>query len=129
MSRSYLLSLAATTLALVLVAFVPMWLAPQSFIVAMPLLPLYFAALAALQHLLITRAMARSPKTFVQVFLGSTIGVLFIHLVVLALFLMSRPLEGRRFLIAFCIGYALYLVFETVALVRFVDREKKRRLQ
>ena len=129
MTRSYLLSLAATTLALVVVAFVVMWLAPQTFIVAMPLLPLYFAVLAAVQHLLITRAMARSPKTFVQVFLGSTIGVLFIHLIVLAVFLVSRPVEGRRFLIAFCIGYVVFLVFETVALVRFVDREKKRRLQ
>lgn len=127
--RRYLVSLLIVSLAMVLASFAVLWLSPQSFIVAMPLLVLYFAVLALVQHLLVVRGMSRSPKTFVQIFLGTTIGVLFIHLVVLATFLLTNPGQGRRFLIAFCIGYVVYLAFETVALVRFVDREKKKRLQ
>lgn len=114
---------------MVLAAFIVLWVAPKSFIIAMPLLVLYFAVLTLVQHLLVVRGMSRSPKTFVQIFLGTTIGVLFIHLIVLAAFLLTNPAQGRHFLIAFCIGYVVYLVFETVALVKFVDREKKRRNQ
>lgn len=125
--RRYLISLLATSIIMVLAAFIVMWATPDVFIVAMPLLVIYFAVLTLVQHYLVARGMSRSPKTFVQIFLGTTIGVLFIHLIVLATFLITNPGQGRRFLIAFCIGYVVYLVFETVALVRFVDREKKRR--
>ena len=127
--RRYLISLLAVSIVLVLAAFIVMWAAPEIFIVAMPLLVLYFAVLTLVQHFLVVRGMSRSPKTFVQIFLGTTIGVLFIHLIVLAAFLITNPQQGRRFLIAFCIGYVVYLVFETVSLVRFVDREKKKRQQ
>ena len=127
--RRYLVSLLCMSLVLVLATLAAMWFAPQNFIVAMPLLVIYFALLTLVQHILVVRGMSRSPKTFVQIFLGTTIGVLFVHLVVLAVFLISNHQQGKRFLIAFCIGYLAYLVFETVALVRFVDREKKRRQQ
>ncbi|MBR3784349.1 MAG: hypothetical protein IKJ78_07820 [Bacteroidales bacterium] len=125
--RRYIISLLIISLTLVLASFAVMWLAPQQFIIAMPLLVLYFAVLTLVQHTIVTKAMHRSPKTFVQLFLGSTVGVLFIHLIVLAAFLLTNPSQGRRFLIAFCIGYVVYLVFETVALVRYVDNEKKKR--
>lgn len=126
MSRRYLTANISITLALVIAALVIMWAAPATFIVAFAWLPVYFAVLAGLQHMLIVKAMSRSPKTFVQVFLGSTVGVLFVHLVVLAAYLMTDPSQGRRFLIAFCIGYVVYLVFETAALVSFVKNVKKR---
>ena len=123
--RRYCISLLVVSLILVLATFIIMWAVPQVFIIAMPLLVLYFAALTMVQHNIVVKAMNRSPKTFVQIFLGSTVGVLFIHLIVLTIFLLTNPGQGRRFLIAFCIGYVVYLVFETVALVRFVDRAKK----
>lgn len=123
--RRYYISLLVVSLILVLATFIIMWAAPHLFIIAMPLLVLYFAALTMVQHNIVVKAMNRSPKTFVQIFLGSTVGVLFIHLIVLTIFLLTNPGQGRRFLIAFCIGYVVYLVFETVALVRFVDRAKK----
>lgn len=125
--RRYYISLLLVSLVLILASFMVMWFAPQAFIVAMPLLVLYFAILTLVQHTIVVKAMQRSPKTFVQLFLGTTVGVLFIHLIVLALFLLTTPAQGRRFLIAFCIGYVVYLVFETVALVRYVDNEKKKR--
>ena len=123
--RRYYISLLVVSLVLVLATFIVMWTAPHLFIIAMPLLVLYFAALTLVQHTIVVKAMNRSPKTFVQLFLGSTVGVLFIHLIVLTIFLLTNPGQGRRFLIAFCIGYVVYLVFETVALVRFVDRARK----
>ena len=123
--RRYYISLLVVSLILVLTTFIIMWAAPNVFIIAMPLLVLYFAALTMVQHNIVVKAMNRSPKTFVQIFLGSTVGVLFIHLIVLTIFLLTNPGQGRRFLIAFCIGYVVYLVYETVALVRFVDRAKK----
>lgn len=125
--RRYYISLLLVSLVLILASFIVMWFAPQVFIVAMPLLVLYFAILTLVQHTIVVKAMQRSPKTFVQLFLGTTVGVLFIHLIVLALFLLTTPAQGRRFLIAFCIGYVVHLVFETVALVRYVDNEKKKR--
>ncbi len=125
--RRYYISLLLVSLVLILASFMMMWFAPQAFIVAMPLLVLYFAILTLVQHTIVVKAMQRSPKTFVQLFLGTTVGVLFIHLIVLASFLLTTPAQGRRFLIAFCIGYVVYLVFETVALVRYVDNEKKKR--
>lgn len=125
--RRYYISLLLVSLVLILASFMVMWFAPQAFIVAMPLLVLYFAILTLVQHTIVVKAMQRSPKTFVQLFLGTTVGVLFIHLIVLASFLLTTPAQGRRFLIAFCIDYVVYLVFETVALVRYLDNEKKKR--
>jgi hypothetical protein len=125
--RRYYISLLLVSLVLILASFMVMWFAPKVFIVAMPLLVLYFAILTLVQHTIVVKAMQRSPKTFVQLFLGTTVGVLFIHLIVLATFLLTTPAQGPRFLIAFCIGYVVYLVFETVALVRYVDNEKKKR--
>ena len=125
--RRYYISLLLVSLVLILASFAVMWFAPQTFIMAMPLLVLYFAILTLVQHTIVVKAMQRSPKTFVQLFLGTTVGVLFIHLIVLATFLLTTPAQGRRFLIAFCIGYVVYLVFETVALVHYVDNEKKKR--
>ncbi len=125
--RRYYISLLLVSLVLILASFAVMWFATQTFIMAMPLLVLYFAILTLVQHTIVVKAMQRSPKTFVQLFLGTTVGVLFIHLIVLASFLLTTPAQGRRFLIAFCIGYVVYLVFETVALVRYVDNEKKKR--
>ncbi len=125
--KRYLIALLATTLVMVLASFIVMWTAPGRFLPVMPLLALYFAIVCALQHLLVTRAMNRSPRTFVQVFLGSVVGVLFIHIVVLAIYLFTHPSHAKLFTIAFSIGYAVCLVFETIALVRYVDRERKRR--
>ena len=127
--RKYLISLLVVTLAMVLAAFVVMWTAPQQYLPVMPLLALYFGVICGLQHWLVTRAMYRSPKIFIQMFPGSVIGVLFIHIVVLAAYLMTHTAHAHRFTLAFCIGYAVSLVFETIALVQFVNRERQRRLE
>ena len=125
--RRYYISLLVMTLALVLASFVVMWTVPGKFLVAMPLLALYFGVVNGVQHFIVTRSMYRSPKTFVQIFLGSVIAVLFIHITLIAVYVLSHPSHAHLFSLAFCIGYAVSLVFETVALVRFVNNEKKKR--
>ena len=127
--KRYLLSLLVLTLALVLVAYVVMLFNRDHFLVVMPLLALYFGLLTGAQHFLVTKSMNRSPKTFVQVFLGSVVAVLFIHIVVLAAYILTHPAHAHLFTLAFCIGYVVYLVFETVALVLFIRQERKRRRQ
>ena len=127
--KRYLLSLLVLTLALVLVAYVVMLFNRDHFLVVTPLLALYFGLLTGAQHFLVTKSMNRSPKTFVQVFLGSVVAVLFIHIVVLAAYILTHPAHAHLFTLAFCIGYVVYLVFETVALVLFIRQERKRRRQ
>ncbi|MBP5528374.1 MAG: hypothetical protein J6X79_08000 [Bacteroidales bacterium] len=127
--RRYFISLLVMTLTLVLATFVMMWTLPQHYLPVMPLLALYFGVLCGLQHWFVTRAMYRSPKIFIQMFLGSVIAVLFIHIIILAAYLFTHPSHAHLFSLAFCVGYAVSLVFETVALVRFVNRERRRRLE
>lgn len=123
--KKYFVQLLSITATLVLVSFVILWASPNNYIVAMSWLPLYFAALTALQHYITLRGMQRSARAFVQIFLGTTVGVLFVHLILVTIFLISTPQLGRRFLIAFCIGYVVYLVFETISLVRFIESKRK----
>lgn len=129
MSKRYLISLLIVTLLMVTASFIVLWTCPGNFLVEMPLLALYFGVICGLQHWVVTRAMYRSPRTFVQVFLGSVVAVLFIHIIILAIYLFTNTLHARPFLIAFCIGYAVSLVFETVALVQFVKQERTKRNQ
>ena len=127
--KRYLLFLLTTMLVLVLASYVVMLFNRDHFLVIMPLLALYFGVLTGAQHFLVTKSMNRSPKTFVQVFLGSVVAVLFIHIVVLAAYILTHPAHAHLFTLAFCIGYAVFLVFETVALVLFVRKERQLRRQ
>ena len=127
--KRYYVSLLVMTLALVLASFVVMWTSPENFLMVMPLLALYFGVVCGVQHWIVTRAMNRSPRAFVQIFLGSVVAVLFLHIVVLAAYLFTHTSHARLFTLAFCVGYVVSLVFETTALVRFVSNERRRRQQ
>lgn len=125
--KKYLVSLLALTLAMVLASFVVMWVSPAHYLTAMPFLALYFGVVCGLQHWIVTRAMNRSPRAFVQFFLGSVVGVLFIHLAVLSIYIFTHTAQAKLFTLSFGIGYAATLLFETIALVRFVGEERKKR--
>ena len=125
--RKYLLSLLSISLLLVVASFVVMWFVPEAYIVAMSLLVVYFAALTAIQHLIVTRSLHKSPRSFVQIFFGTTIGMLIVHLLLIIVFMFTNTAQVKPFLIAFIVCFVVYLAFETIALVRYVDDEKKRR--
>lgn len=125
--RRYYLSLVVVTLVMALASFVVMWSFPQGFLPVMPLLALYFAAVTGVQHYFVVKSMYQSPKRFVQLFLAFTVAVLFLHLVVFAAYLFTHTSHAKPFAIAFCIGFAVMLVFETTSLVLLIKHEKKNR--
>ena len=127
--RRYFVSLILVTLLMALASFILLWTKPEFFIIAMPLLALYFGVVTGVQHFLVVKSLYKSPRTFVKTFMASTIGVLFIHLAIVAIYLFTNPQNGKPFLWAFCIGYLVCLVFETTALVQLINSEKKKRNQ
>ena len=127
--RRYCISLVAVTLAMVLLSFLAMWFKPEWYLPVMPFLALYFGVIAGVQHLLVTKAMYRSPKAFVQIFMGTTVGVLLLHLIVMATWLLTHPAQAKLFTVAFLVGFVVSWVFETIAVLQFIRREKRRRQQ
>lgn len=125
--KRYYIALSIVTLVLGAVALAVLAFNPEQFHLIMVLLPFYFAIITGVQHFVVVKAMKKSPRQFVQYFLGATVAVLFIHLVVLASYLFTHTDQAKSFTLAFCIGFAAMLVFETVALILFVNREKKKR--
>ena len=124
--KRYLVALVALTLLLAIVSVAVKPIAPQIILPVNILLAVYFAIITGVQHFIVVKSFYKSPRRFVQIFLASTVATLFIHLAVLAFYLITRLNEARSFTISFAIGFATYLVFETTALVLTVNKEKKK---
>ena len=129
MMRRYYIALVAMALLLALASFVIMWTAPQAFLPIMPLLALYFAVVTGVQHYIVLKSMYQSPRRFVQVFLATTVATLFVHLVVFAVYLFTHTAHAKPFALAFCIGFAAMMVFETTAMVITIGNERKKNQQ
>lgn len=127
--RRYYIALVAMALLLALASFVVMWTAPQAFLPVMPLLALYFAVVTGVQHYIVLKSMYQSPRRFVQVFLAATVAILFVHLVVFAVYLFTHTAHAKPFALAFCIGFAAMMVFETTAMVLTISNERKKNQQ
>ncbi|MCR4659047.1 MAG: hypothetical protein K5650_01990 [Bacteroidales bacterium] len=122
--RKYYAALLALTALLVVASLVVMWTAPQKFHYIMPLTALYFAVVTGLQHWFVVTSAQKAPRTFIKNFLGATVGVLLLHLVVMALYMFTHTAVARLFIVGFCICYVAYLCFETTALVLYVKRKR-----
>lgn len=127
--KRYYIALAIVTLLLVATAFSVLLFSRSDFHLVMPILAFYFAIITGIQHFVVVKSMNKSPRQFVQYFLGATVAVLFIHMIVLFSIVFFRynqlPHVAKVFIIAFGLGFAIMLVFETVALLIHVNREKK----
>ena len=121
--KRYYIALSIVTAMLLGVALGVLAFAKEQFHLIMALLPFYFALITGVQHWVVVKSMKKSPRQFVQYFLGATVA--FIHLVVLASYLFTHTDQAKSFTLAFCIGFATMLVFETVALILFVKRQRK----
>ncbi len=121
MRRYYALLLALTAVCCLLAAFA------SPLPVAGCWLAAYFCLVTGVQHWIVVRSMEKSPRRFVQVFLAVTVATLFLHLAVLAFYLLSHIDQARPFSILFMVGFAAYLVFETASLVIHIRREKQKR--
>ena len=118
--RKYYIALLCITLVLVVAALALLWTGHPAYQCVMPFIPLYFAVVTGLEHWAVVESMRKSPRTFVKNFLGITVGVLFVHLVAMAAWMFTHASEARWFAVAFCVCYAVHLVFETAALALLV---------
>lgn len=95
---------------------------------AMPILmalPLYFAVVSGVQYYTVANSLQKDPRTFIKNFLGLTVGTLFLHLVVLSLWSFTHIPTAKPFIIAFGIGFTVYLLYITLMLVLLVRKYKK----
>lgn len=125
--RRYWIALVGLTIAGVLLTFVEKWMRPEGYVRATTFVPLAMAVVTGVQHVLIARSLNRTARRFVQVFLGATVGGLAIYLVILAAYDLTHIREAYRFTVSFLVEFVVFFVFETAAVYRLVEREKRRR--
>lgn len=123
--RKYFVTLLSLTLALVIASFVLMWCKSPLYVAIAPLIPLYFGIITGIGHYFVVKSAYKAPRAFVKNFLAITVGTLVLHMIVMTVYIFSHLHTATSFLILFCIGYIVYLLFETSALMLFVKRQKK----
>ena len=125
--KRYLVALIVVTLVSTVASFVLMWTVPERYLPVISLMPLFFAVVTLVEHILITRSLYQSPRRFVQVFLATTVVALALYLVAIAAYVLTHLREAYTFTFAFMIGFVLFFAFEIIALYRLVEREKRKK--
>lgn len=122
--KRYLTGLVVLTAVMLLLSFVVKWTAMPFFAPVptwmLPVAVLYFGVAYGVQYWMTVGAVNKNPRAFVQFFLATTVGVLFLHIVVLVGGMLMNPSAGKRFAIGFLILYVVFTVYMTVSLVRFM---------
>ena len=128
--KRYLTGLAILTAVMFLLALATKWTAMPFFEPVagwmLPVAVIYFAVAYAVQYWMTVSAVNKNPKAFIQFFLATTVGVLFLHIVVLVGGMMFNLAAGKRFAIGFLILYVVYTVYMTVSLVRFMKNPQEK---
>ena len=127
--RRYLIGLLVLTLVMVVLAFAVKWTGMVFFapvpVWMLPVAVLYFGVAYGVQYWLTVTAVSKSPKTFIQFFLATTVAVLLLHIVVLVGGMLMNPACGKRFAVGFLVLYVVYTVYMTWSLVQFVRDARK----
>ena len=127
--KRYLVGLSILTIVMVLLSFAVKWTAMPFFaplpVWMLPVSVLYFAVAYGVQYWLTVSSVNKNPKAFIQFFLATTVGVLFLHIVVLVGGMLLNPVGGKRFAVGFLILYVVYTVYMTVSLVQFMRNAGK----
>ncbi len=126
--KKYYVSIIVLTLVLVLVSFATLWIGAGFYLPILSVLPLYFAVVTGIQHYSVVQSSYKDPRTFVKNFLGINLGGLFLHLIVLCLWDFTHIASAQKFTLCFSICFAVYLIFETAALILMI-RNKRRETQ
>ena len=117
------------TLVMVVLAFAVKWTGMAFFapvpVWMLPVAVLYFGVAYGVQYWLTVTAVSKSPKTFIQFFLATTVAVLLLHIVVLVGGMLMNPACGKRFAVGFLVLYVVYTVYMTWSLVQFVRDARK----
>ena len=129
MMKRYLVGLSLLTIVMVLLSFAVKWTAMPFFaplpVWMLPVSVLYFAVAYGVQYWLTVSSVNKNPRAFIQFFLATTVGVLFLHIVVLVGGMLLNPVGGKRFAVGFLILYVVYTVYMTVSLVQFMRNAGK----
>lgn len=127
--KRYLVGLSLLTIVMVLLSFAVKWTAMPFFaplpVWMLPVSVLYFAVAYGVQYWLTVSSVNKNPRAFIQFFLATTVGVLFLHIVVLVGGMLLNPVGGKRFAVGFLILYVVYTVYMTVSLVQFMRNAGK----
>src|SRR5574344_68483 len=123
--KQYYVKLLTLTIVLILISFGLLWFNTGWFLIAMPLAVLYFSIVTGLQYYATVKSVMKDPRIFIRNFLGLTVGMLFLHLIVLCIYMFTHLSSAKLFTIAFCVLFVVYLLFETVELSMFVKKQKK----
>lgn len=123
--KRYYISLLSLTAVLVAVAFFALHGGPW-YLPILPITAVYFCIVTGIQHYIVIKAFNKSPRDFVKSFMGVVVGTLFLHLIVFAVYMFTHIPQAKIFAIGFCIGYAVYLIFETTCLALTVSRKRQK---
>ena len=127
--KKYVIILLSITVLLVIAMFVPLWNGSEKFQLVMPFIPLYFAIVTGLEHWAVVKSMQKSAQIFVKNFFLVTVGVLFVHLMVMAVWMFTHAPQAKGFAIAFCVCYVVHLVFETAALALLMRKAGRKNIE
>lgn len=122
--KRYLIGLSVLSAVMLVLSLVAKW-AAMPFLAPVPtwmlvVAVLYFAVAYGVQYWMTVGSVNKNPRAFVQFFLATTVGVLFLHIVILVGGMLMNPAGGKRFAIAFLILYVVFTVYMTVSLVQFM---------
>ncbi len=127
--KRYYLGLIVLTIVMMLLAFATKWFGMDFFaplhVVMLPLAVIYFAVVDAVQYWITIRSVNKSPKTFVQFFLATTVAVLLLHIIVLVGGMLLNPACGKRFAIGFLVLYVVYTFYIMAQFVHFMRNAGK----
>lgn len=80
------------------------------------ILALYFVITAAL-HWGAIQSGTKGGQQFIRYFLAATMLKLFLLLIIITLYVMTKPADAVHFAVCFLLLYAFYTVFETIQLL------------
>lgn len=122
--KKYFIRLFIVTIIMVVAAFIPMWCEAQWFQAIMPVIPLYFCVVAGVEHYLIVRSTYKDPRIFIKNFLMLTVITLLLHLAVIVVWSFTHLTTAKSFLLAFCVAYLVYMVYEVAEQVVFIKHQR-----
>ena len=91
----------------------------------LPLTTLYFAVIDAMEFGLMYKNAAKSPRVSINLFMGMSVGVQFIHLAYVITGILLNKLVAKSFTIGFLILYIIYTIFIVFSLIRLPRCSKR----
>ncbi len=89
-------------------------------------IPIYFALITLLFHYCVNRVIANNPKRFMSVYMLLQFGEMFLHIVVLFIFVYFNLGIAKIFLVYFVSVYLVYTIFGKKELIKLAKSDLKK---